>query len=124
MALRRIVERRIHQTVHEDYRNCTQWKRPLQGRQNYWERFFHAFLGRRLDTETEGLQTWTDWLSLIEEFGRSWHVMLNLKQTESSKACDVPVERSKRSRDDNDPWNVAWSSDTHRRLELWETTML
>ena len=40
----------------EDYRTSTQWKRPLPGRPNYWERPFHVFLGRRLDTETEGLQ--------------------------------------------------------------------
>ena len=38
----------------EDYRNSTQWKRLLPGRPNYWERPF-TFLGRRLDTETEGL---------------------------------------------------------------------
>ena len=44
--------------------------------------------------------------------------MLNLKPPESSCACDVPVERSKRPRDDSDPWNVAWPSDTHRRLEV------
>ena len=24
----------------------------------------------------------------------------------------------KEPRDDSDPWNVAWSSDTHRRLEV------
>ena len=29
-----------------------------------------------------------------------------------------PVEREKRPRDDSDPWNVAWPSDTHRRLEI------
>ena len=46
---------------------------------------------------------------------------MNLKPLESSCACDVPVERSKRQRDDSDPWNVAWPSDTHRRLEvLWD----
>ena len=34
--------------------------------------------------------------------------------------ADVPVERSKRPRDDSNPWNVAWPSDTHRRVEvLW-----
>ena len=44
--------------------------------------------------------------------------MLNLKPPESSCACDVPVERSKRPRDDSGPWNVAWPSDTHRRLEV------
>ena len=44
--------------------------------------------------------------------------MLNLKPPESSCACDAPVERSKRPRDDSDPWSVAWPSDTHRRLEV------
>ena len=44
--------------------------------------------------------------------------MLNLKPPESSSVCDLPVERSKRPRDDSDPWNVAWPSDTHRRLEV------
>ena len=44
--------------------------------------------------------------------------MLNLKLPESSSVCDPRAERSKRPRDDSDPWNVAWSSDTHRRLEV------
>ena len=44
--------------------------------------------------------------------------MLNLKPLESSSVCDAPAERAKRPRDDSDPWNVAWSSDTHRRLEV------
>ena len=44
--------------------------------------------------------------------------MLNLKPPESSCACDALVERSKRPRDDSDPWNVAWPSDAHRRLEV------
>ena len=30
----------------------------------------------------------------------------------------LPVECSKRPRDDSDPWNVAWPSDSHRRLEV------
>ena len=46
--------------------------------------------------------------------------MLDLKPPESSCACDGPVERSKRPRDDSDPWSVAWPSDTHRRLEILE----
>ena len=44
--------------------------------------------------------------------------MLNLNPPESSCAVDVPVERSKRPRDNSDPWKVAWPSDTHRRLEV------
>ena len=44
--------------------------------------------------------------------------MLNLKLPESSSVCDPPAERSKRPRDDSDPWNVVWSSETHRRLQV------
>ena len=44
--------------------------------------------------------------------------MLNLKPRESSRVCDFLAERSKRPRDDSDPWNVAWPSDTHRCLEV------
>ena len=101
----------------EDYRNSTQWKRPLPGR----GASFHALLGRRLDTETVGLNTWTEWLSLTKEFEHSCHVMLNLKPPESACACDVPVERSKRPRDDSDPWNVALHIVVWR---FWETTRL
>ena len=50
--------------------------------------------------------------------------MLNLKPPESSCACDFLVERSKRQRDDSDPWNVAWPSDTHRRLEVLGDNMV
>ena len=102
----------------EDYRNSTQWKRPLPGRPNYWERPFTRFLGDAWIPKLKACKTWTEWLSLTKEFEHSWHVMLNLKPLESSCACDVPVERSKRPRDDNDPWNVAWPLDTHRRLEV------
>ena len=68
--------------------------------------------------EMKAYNTWTEWLSLTKEFEHSWHVMLNLKPLESPIVCDFPVERSKRPRDDSDPWNVAWPSDTHRRLEV------
>ena len=54
----------------------------------------------------------------LQEFEHSCHVMLNLKPPESSSVCDAFAERGKRPRDDSDPWNVAWSSDTHRRLEV------
>ena len=40
---------------------------------------------------------------------------------EDSRPCAEmisPAERAKRPRDDSDPWNVAWTSDTHRRLEV------
>ena len=102
----------------EDYRNSTQWKRPLPGRPNYWERPFTRFLGDAWKPKPKACNTWTEWLYLTKEFERSWHVMLNLKPPESSSVCDCPVERSERPRDDSDPWNVAWPSDTHRRLEV------
>ena len=106
----------------EDYWNSTQWKRPLPGRPNCWERPFTRFLG---DAWTKACNTWTEWFSLTKEFEHSWHVMLNLKPPEPSSACDFAVKRSQRPRDDSDPWNVAWSSDTHRRLEvLGRTTRL
>ena len=79
---------------------------------------FHAFLWRAWIPKVKACNTWTEWLSLTKKFEHSWHVMLNLKPLESSCACDVPVERSKRPRDDRDPWHVARPSDTHRRLEV------
>ena len=100
-------ERRIRKTT----------KRPL-GRPNYWERPFTRFLGDAWIPKLKACNTWTEWLSLTKEFEHCWHVMLNLKPPESSFAGDVPVERSKRPRDDSDPWNVAWPSDAHRRLEV------
>ena len=46
--------------------------------------------------------------------------MPNLKPFESSSVCDFFAERSKRRRDDSDPWDVAWPPHTHRRLEILE----
>ena len=91
---------------------------PLPGRPTYWERLFTRFLGDAWIPKLKACNTWTEWLSLTKEFEYSWHVLLNLKPPESSSVCDPPVERSKRPRDDSDPWNVAWPSDTHRRLEV------
>ena len=84
----------------------------------YWERPFTRFLGDAWIPKLKACNTWTEWLSMTNEFEHSWHVMLKLKPPESLCACDVPVERSKRPRDDSDPWNVAWPSHTHRRLEV------
>ena len=102
----------------EDFRNSTQWKRPLPGRPTYQDRPFTRFLGDAWIPKLKACNTWTEWLTLTKEFEHAWHVMLNLKPPESSCACDAPVERSKRPRDDSDPWSVAWPSDTHRRLEV------
>ena len=55
MALRRNVEGQHIKLSKEGYRNSTQWKRPLPGRPNYWERPLTRFLGDALDTETEGM---------------------------------------------------------------------
>ena len=108
----------------EDCWNSTQWKRFLPGRPNYWERLFMRFLGDAWIPKLKACNTWTEWLSLTKEFEHSWHVMLNLKPFDSSSACDFLVERSTRPRDDSDPWNVAWPSVTHRRLELLGDNMV
>ena len=79
---------------------------------------FHAILGDAWIPKLKACNTWTEWRSLTKDFEYSWHVMLNLKPLESLSVCDPPVERAKRPRDDSDPWNVAWPSDTHRRLEV------
>ena len=47
-------------------------------------------------------------MTLTKGFEQAWHAMLNLKPPESSCARDALVERSRRPRDDNDPWSVAW----------------
>ena len=39
----------------EDYRNSTQWKTSSSWQTELLGAFFHAFFGRRLDTEAEGL---------------------------------------------------------------------
>ena len=93
-------------------------KRRLLGRPNYWERPFTRFLGDAWIPKLNTCNTWTEWFSLTKEFEHSWHVVLNLKPPESPCACDAPVDRVKRQRDDSDPWSMAWSSDTHRRLEV------
>ena len=102
----------------EDCRNSTQWKRPLPGRPNYWERPSMRFLGDAWIPKLKACNTWTEWFSLTKEFEYSWHVLLNLKPLVSLSVCDPLAERAKRPRDDSDLWNVAWSSDTHRRLEV------
>ena len=91
----------------EDYRNSTQWKRPLLGRPISWERPFTRFLGDAWIPKLKACNTWTEWLTLTKGFEQAWHAMLNTKPPESSCACDATVERSKRPRDDSDPWSVA-----------------
>ena len=108
----------------EDYRNSTQWKRPLPGRPNYWERPFTRFLGDAWIPKLKACNTWTEWLSLTKEFEHSWHAMLNLKPLESSCACDVPVERSKRPRDDSDPGMVHGHQIHIVVWRFWVTTRL
>ena len=53
---------------------------------------------------------------LLQQYGESIEKLS--QQDKLQRACDAPVERSKRPRDDSDPWSVAWPSDTHRRLEV------
>ena len=52
----------------ENHRNSTQWKRPLLGRPNYWERPFTRFLGDAWIPKLKACNTWTEWLSLTKEF--------------------------------------------------------
>ena len=66
----------------EDYRNSTQWKRPIPGRPNYWERPFTRFLGDTWIPRLKACNTWTEWLSL--------------KPHEFSSVCDFPAERPKK----------------------------
>ena len=45
--------------------------------------------------------------------------MLNLKfSSDLAKGTDTFAIHEKRPRDDSYPWNVAWPSDSHRRLEI------
>ena len=61
----------------------------------------------------------TEWLSLTKNFGREWHNMLNLKYTSDlAKGTHTFAIHEQRPRDDSNPWNVAWSSGSHRRLEI------
>ena len=41
-------------------------------------------------------------------------MLVNFQRQNYTDAAD----RAKRLRDDSDPWNVAWSPDKHRRLEV------
>ena len=116
MALRRNVERRIHQIVQGRPLEQHAVETPSPRQTDLLGTTFHAFLA--WIPKLKACNTWTEWLSLTIEFEYSWHVMLNLEPPESSSVCDPPVERSKRPRDDSDPWNVAWPSDAHRRLEV------
>ena len=57
---------------------------------------------------------------MTKELEQTWHARLSLKPPESlTVACDAPVEREKRPRDDSDPWRVGWCPDEHRRLEIF-----
>ena len=103
----------------EDYHNTTQWKRPLTGRCTYWEMPFARFFGDAWIPKLKGCKIWTEWLSLTTNFEQAWHSLLNLKYTSDIvKWADTFATREKRPRDDCSPWNVAWSLDNHRRLEI------
>ena len=51
----------------EDCRNSTQWKRPLPGRPNYWERPFTRFLGDAWKPKLKACNAWTEWFSLTKD---------------------------------------------------------
>ena len=65
----------------EDYRNSTQWKRPLPDRPTYWERPFTRFLGDAWIPKLKACNTWTEWLTLTKGFEQAWHAMLELETT-------------------------------------------
>ena len=96
-----------------------QWKRPQTGRCTYWERPFTRLFGDDWIPKLKRCKTWTEWLSLTEDVECAWHSMLNLKYTSDlAKGADTFAINEKRPRDDSNPWNVARSSDSHRRLEI------
>ena len=103
----------------EDYHNTTQWKRPLTGRCTYWEMPFTRFFGDAWIPKLKGCKTWTEWLSLTENFEQAWHSLPNLKySSDIVKGADTFASREKRPREDCYPWNVPWPSNNHRRLEI------
>ena len=103
----------------EDYSNSMQWKRPQTGRCTYWELPFSRFFGDDWIRKLKKCKTWTEWLSLTKDFECAWHSMLNLKYTSDLvKGADSFTIHEKRPREDSHPWNVAWPSDSHRRLEI------
>ena len=103
----------------EDYSNRLQWKRPLIGRCTYWEMPFTRFFGDDWISKLERCKAWTEWLFLTKDFGHAWHSMLNLKYTSDLvRGTDNFAIHEKRPRDDSNPWNVAWPSDSHLRLEI------
>ena len=103
----------------EDYSNSLQWKRPQTGRCTYWELPFARFFGDDWMHKLKKCKTWTEWISLTKDFERAWHSMLNLKYTSDLvKGTDSFAIHEKRPREDSHPWNVAWPSDSHRRLEI------
>ena len=102
----------------EDYSNIMQWKRPHTGRCTYGEMPFTRFFGDGWIPKLKRCKTWTEWLSPTKDFECAWHSMLNLKYTSDfAKGTDTFAIHEKRPRDDSNPWNLAWPSDSHRRLE-------
>ena len=63
----------------EDYRNSTQWKRPIPGRPNYWERPFTRFLGDAWTPKLKACNTRTEWFSVTKELEHSRHVYVGLE---------------------------------------------
>ena len=56
---------------------------------------------------------------MTKDFEHAWHNMLNLKYTSDlARGTDTIAIHEKRPRDDSNPWNVAWPSDSRRRLEI------
>ena len=56
---------------------------------------------------------------MTKDFEHAWHSMLNSNFTSDlARGTDNFAIHEKRPRDDSNPWNVAWPSDSHRRLEI------
>ena len=81
--------------------------------------FYTVFFGDAWIPKLKRCKTWTEFLSWTMDFEYAWHIMLNLKYTpDFSRGADTFANHEKRQRDDSNPWNVAWPSDSHCRLEM------
>ena len=97
----------------------TKWSRPLPGRDTYWERPFTRLPGMLGSRRSRLCGSWAGVALLDKGAGKTWHAILSLKPPEfPTAACDAPVEREKRPRDDSDPWRVGWCPDVRRRPEI------
>ena len=109
---------RLSNCQREDYSNSMQWKRHPTWRCTFWETHFTRFFGDAWIPKLKGCKTWTEWLSLTDNLEQAWHSLLNLYTSDLVKWADTFASLEKRPRDDSNLWNVAWLSDSYRRLEI------